>query len=127
MVATDTLQELKVGRVGHHGLGYILSALERCKELRVLHAEVVDTPSLHKDMETLTSADFNYSDHAGPEDPEAAADDGDEQAEASKKKREDARMARLTEHDYDSDAEGGEQAEQSADAPKPDAPAPSAP
>jgi len=104
MIATDTIEEMKVGKIGAHGLQYMQKVLQSCPSLRVFHAEVVEVATLTKAKATLSDADYDYSGHAPP----PAADDAEEPGEEEKAKL-DAKKAeqlkRLTENHYDSDDE----------------------
>jgi hypothetical protein len=104
MIATDTLEEVKVGKIGLHGLQYVKKVLLSCPSLRVFHAEVVEVTTLTTAKATLTDADYDYSGHAPPpppEDAEALDEEGEAKLEAKKKER----AKKLAENNYDSDDE----------------------
>merc|ERR1719310_195781 len=106
MIETDTIEEMKVGQIGLHGLQYVQKVLLSCPSLRVFHAEVVEVSSLTTNKATLTDADYDYSGHAPPppaEDAEPLDEEGEAKAEEKKKER----LKKLTENHYDSDDEEG--------------------
>jgi hypothetical protein len=104
MIETDTIEEIKVGQIGLHGLQYLQKVLLSCPSLRVFHAEVVEVTTLTKAKATLTDADYDYSDHKPPppaEDAEPLDEEGEAKLEAKKKER----LKKLTDNHYDSDDE----------------------
>jgi hypothetical protein len=106
MIETDTIEEVKVGQIGFHGLQYVKKVLLSCPSLRVFHAEVVDLATLTKNKATLTDADYDYSGHKPPppaEDAEPLDEEGEEFKKLEQKKKE--RLKKLTDNDYDSDNE----------------------
>lgn len=108
----DPLEELYIGRIGHHGLEYLVSILESSKRLRRFRAEFVNVETLHHPRKTLLDSDFDYSEHTAPknEEEEAGDEEAEEEAARLRKKKEEKMRKWLTENTGASDDEACEQA-----------------
>jgi len=116
---TDQLEELNLGAVGHSGLTFLTSAINRCDRLKVLTFEVCDTPTLHAVRQSQAASDFDTSayqkappkggaaDSEGEEEDADAEEDGEgEDVAARKEKQRLEELAKLLKGtDYDSDEE----------------------